>query len=99
MGNQKAYAAIAVQTVKTDSIHKYVPEESIIHIHARRSYKVLGLMKIQTEIKEKKFQFLWRESTHHGIFNLTLSIIPCFCGHTNKGSFTILVVGIVGIFS
>ena len=99
MRNQKAYAAIAVQTVKTDSIHKYVPEEFIIHIHARRSYKVLGLMKIQTEIKEKKFQFLWRESTHHGIFNLTLSIIPCFAAILIKAPSPYVVVGIVGIFS
>ena len=93
MNKQKPYAAIAVQTVKTDFIHKYVPEESIIHIHARRSYEVLGLIKIQTEVKEKKFQFIWRETTHHGIFDLTLSIIPCFCGHTNKGSFTIRSCG------
>ena len=89
MNKQKPYAAIAVQTVKTDFIHKYVPEESIIHIHARRSYEVLGLIKIQTEVKEKNLQFIWRESIYHGIFNLVLSIIPCFCGHTKNGSFNI----------
>ena len=29
--NQKLFAVIAVETVKTDFIHKYVPEEGIIH--------------------------------------------------------------------
>ena len=49
--------------------------------------KVLGLIKIQIEVKEINVQFIWRESIYYGIFNLALSIIPCFCGHTNKGSF------------
>ena len=29
--HQKSFAGIAVETVKTDFIHKYVPGEAIIH--------------------------------------------------------------------
>ena len=29
------------------------------------------------KVKEKHFQFMWREKTYHEILNLTLNIIPC----------------------
>ena len=52
--------------------------------NAARSNEALGLIKVQIEVKEKSFQYIWRESVYHGIFNLTLNIIPCFCEHANK---------------
>ena len=41
----------------------------------------------RTKIKKKRRKK--RKSIYHGIFNLASSIIPCLCGHTNKGSITI----------
>ena len=59
---------------KIDITPTYIQEEA---------NEALGLIKIQIEVKEKNFEFIWRESSYHGIFNLTLNIIPCFCDHTN----------------
>ena len=51
--------------------------------------EALGLIKIQIDFEEKKLQLICRKRAYHGIFHLTLNIIPCFFGHTNKSSFTI----------
>ena len=92
--NQKPFAVIAVKAVKTDIIHPYhsffmCQKKLSSKIICQKKLKGFCLIKIQIEVKQKKLQFIWRESIYHGIFNLTLSIIPCFCGHTNKGSFVI----------
>ena len=60
-----------------------------LYLYPRISNEALGLIKTQIEVKEKNVQFILRKSVSHGIFNLTLSIIQCFCGHTDKRSFTI----------
>ena len=46
------------------------------YIYGTKSNKNLGLIKIQIEVKEKRFQCIWRESIYHEIFNLTLNLIP-----------------------
>ena len=67
-------------------------------LYATRSNEALGLIKIQIEVKEKRFQYIWRESVYHGIFNLTLNTIPCFCGHANKAPLPYVLASAVRIF-
>ena len=47
----------------------------------------LGLTKIQIEVKERKFQFIWKESIYHEILDFELDLLIHFCGHTNNKSF------------
>ena len=63
-----------------------VKKQPKLILYATRSNEALGLIKIQIEVKEKMFQYIWRESVYHGIFNLTLNTILCFCDHANKGT-------------
>ena len=41
-----------------------------LYLYSRRSNEALALIKIQAEVKEEKFQFIWRESVYYGIINL-----------------------------
>ena len=67
-------------------------------LYATRSNETLGLIKIQIEVKSRRFQYIWRESVYHGIFNLTLNTIPCFCDHANKAPLPYVLESAVGIF-
>ena len=63
-----------------------MPQEVILmQIHLMQ----LGLMQIQLEVKEKKFQAIWRKSIYHGILNLSLNVILCFSDHNDKSSLTV----------
>ena len=51
--------------------------------------RILDLIQIQIKFKTEMVSIIWKESIYHVIFNLYLSGIPCFFGHTNKNLLTI----------
>ena len=38
-------------------------------------HQYLGLTKIQIEVKERKFQFIWKESIYHEILDFELDLL------------------------
>ena len=97
----KTVAVFAVKTVKTKIIHNYVPEEAIVHNYMPKRLWSLGFDKYSNRNLRGKFSvYLERKYLSWDLY-LTLSIIPCFCGHTNiliKAPLPYVAVVTVGIF-
>ena len=87
--NQKPFAVMQSRQSKLISSISMCQKKLSSIIICQKKLWSLGFDKDSNRSQRENFQFIWRESIHHQVFNLALSIIPCFCGHTNKGSFTV----------
>ena len=69
----------SLQYKKRTRIKKKISQNGYyLCLYSRRSNEVLGLIKIQTEVKEKNFKFICRASIYYGIINLLWVLFHTF---------------------